>query len=187
MQVELEYTIRRSKRAQRIALRVSPEGAVEVVVPWYVLKRLGEVFLGRRLAWVKRMQARRQARVGSRSELPQAIKKQVTAWYTVRAQEYFKTVTAEFAKQLGVIPPRVKISDFRSQWGSCNRRTQTVKFSWRLLLAPEHVAWYVAAHEAAHLIQPNHSKKFWNLVGELDPEYRQARTWLRKSGNQLRF
>lgn len=185
--MDLEYTIRKSKRARRIALRVRPEGAVEVVVPWYVPKRVGQMFFQRRLPWVKRILAKRSRHSGFRSPLPEPIKKAVKTWYAAQAKEYFETATAQFAQQLGTSAPRVKISDFRSQWGSCNRKTAIVKFSWRLMLAPEQVAHYVAAHEAAHLIQPNHSKKFWKLVAELDPEYRQARRWLRKNGHQLRF
>lgn len=185
--MDLEYTIRRSKRAGRIALRVQPEGAVEVVVPWYVPKRVGQMFFQRRLPWVKRILAKRSRHSGFRSSLPEPIKKAVKTWYTAQAQEYFETAAAQFAQQLGTSAPRVKISDFRSQWGSCNRKTATVKFSWRLMVAPESVARYVAAHEAAHLIEASHGKKFWKLVESLNHDFRESRRWLRRNGYQLRL
>lgn len=187
MQVELEYTIRKSKRARRVALRVRPEGAVEVVVPWYVPKRIGQMFLQRRLPWVKQILEKRAAHTGFRSPLPEPIKKMVKRWYVAKAQEYFENEMAKLSQQLGVAIPRVKISEFRSQWGSCNRKTGIVKFSWRLMVAPKHVAHYVAAHEAAHLVHPNHSKNFWGVVAELEPAYQEGRRWLKKQGSTLHF
>jgi predicted metal-dependent hydrolase len=58
-------------------------------------------------------------------------------------------------------------------------------FSWRLILAPDPVLDYVAAHEAAHLVELNHSRRFWALVAELDPGHAAARDWLRRHGAGL--
>lgn len=180
----MEYTIRKSRRAKRIILRVDQEGQVRVTVPWYVPMRFGQVFLGQRLSWIEKVRARRPSGV---SVLPEPIKNEVARWYTLRAQTYFEGVAQTFARALNVPAPNVKISDFRSQWGSCNRRTRTVKFSWRLMVAPESVARYVAAHETAHLIEASHGKKFWKIVESLNHDFKESRRWLRRNGYQLRL
>lgn len=58
-------------------------------------------------------------------------------------------------------------------------------FSWRLILAPPEVLNYVAAHEIAHLVELNHSSRFWSLVDRLAPGWRAQRDWLRHKGAEL--
>lgn len=185
--MELEYTIRKSHRAKRIILRVNHQGAVEVVVPWFIPKRLGHAFLGRRLDWVARVKKRQRALTGGRSSLPKKILNVVVPEYRSLAQKYFEGEVTRLSAQLGVVMPKIRIRDFKTQWGSCNRNSSTVSFSWRLLLAPENVRAYVAAHEVAHLVQANHSKKFWEVVVGLDSDFPEARKWLKKQGRILRI
>tara|TARA_R110002020_G_scaffold15143_6_gene53805 strand:+ start:8639 stop:9421 length:783 start_codon:yes stop_codon:yes gene_type:complete len=78
----------------------------------------------------------------------------------------------------------VRVRDTRSQWGSCTRKG-ALSFSWRLILAPPFVLDYVAAHEVAHLVEHNHSDRFWRLTEELAPRTDEARRWLRKQGPGL--
>lgn len=78
----------------------------------------------------------------------------------------------------------VRVRDTRSQWGSCTRKG-ALSFSWRLILAPPFVLDYVAAHEVAHLVEHNHSDRFWRLTEELAPRTTEARRWLRKEGPHL--
>ncbi len=58
-------------------------------------------------------------------------------------------------------------------------------YSWRLILAPSAVLDYVAAHEAAHLAEMNHSDRFWNVVRRLSPDHDAPREWLRRRGTAL--
>jgi predicted metal-dependent hydrolase len=60
-----------------------------------------------------------------------------------------------------------------------------LSFSWRLILAPRHVLDYLAAHEVAHLIEMNHSAKFWRLVQRLCPDHERAKIWLDVHGANL--
>ena len=60
-----------------------------------------------------------------------------------------------------------------------------LSFSWRLLLAPEPVLDYVVAHEAAHLVEMNHSRRFWRLVDAVCPGRAEAERWLRRHGPAL--
>lgn len=79
---------------------------------------------------------------------------------------------------------RITVRDTASRWGSCSARGD-LSFSWRLILAPETVLDYVIAHEAAHLVEMNHSARFWRLVAQLMPGYEHERAWLKRHGGRL--
>ncbi|MEI2385685.1 SprT family zinc-dependent metalloprotease [Breoghania sp. JC706] len=81
-------------------------------------------------------------------------------------------------------PTGLVIRDTRSRWGSCTAQGK-LNFSWRLVLAPAFVLDYVAAHEVAHLVEMNHSARFWNVTNALFPETEHARDWLRRYGSDL--
>lgn len=88
------------------------------------------------------------------------------------------------AQALGAKYARVSIRDQVSRWGSCST-TGVLSYSWRLILAPPFVLEYLAAHEAAHLIEMNHSRRFWKLVAGICPDIKRAKTWLEAHGAGL--
>lgn len=88
------------------------------------------------------------------------------------------------ASRLGVRIKRVSIRDQSSRWGSCST-TGVLSYSWRLILAPPFVLGYLAAHEVAHLIEMNHSRRFWRLVERICPDVTRAKTWLDAHGTNL--
>ncbi|MBM7068343.1 M48 family metallopeptidase [Actibacterium sp. 188UL27-1] len=79
---------------------------------------------------------------------------------------------------------RLVLRDTRSRWGSCSSDGRLM-YSWRLILAPPDVLDYVAAHEVAHLVEMNHSARFWAVVDRLCPDYKAPRAWLRANGEDL--
>ena len=88
------------------------------------------------------------------------------------------------AQALGVKIMRVSVRDQSSRWGSCSS-TGVLSYSWRLILAPPFVLDYLAAHEVAHLIEMNHSRRFWRLVERICPEMGRAKAWLDAHGADL--
>jgi predicted metal-dependent hydrolase len=112
--------------------------------------------------------------------------------YADRVQRYLKltarrTLTERVnihAGRLRVDPQRITIRDTRSRWGSCSVKGH-LSFSWRLILAPPEILDYVAAHEVAHLLEMNHSPRFWSRVEETYGPYSKARSWLKQNGRQL--
>ena len=100
------------------------------------------------------------------------------------AKRDLERTSLRFAAALGVTVRRVAVRDQSSRWGSCST-TGSLSFSWRLILAPSPVLDYLAAHEVAHLIEMNHSPRFWRLVQRLCPEHERAKTWLDVHGADL--
>jgi hypothetical protein len=103
--------------------------------------------------------------------------------------------TWTYAAMLGKPLPTVAIMDARARWGSCRpprargfgatAEVGRIRYSWRLVLAPYAVMDYVAAHECAHLVEANHSPKFWAVVQGLVGDPRPHRAWLRANGPTL--
>jgi len=110
--------------------------------------------------------------------------KRLEAWLRREAKALLSERTSHHAETLGVQYNRVSIGDMKSRWGSCSSRG-TLRFSWRLLMAPYDVMDYVAAHEVAHLLEMNHSDRFWAHVGRCVPEHKSLRRWLKTEGGAL--
>jgi predicted metal-dependent hydrolase len=110
----------------------------------------------------------------------------VERWYRRAALAELEPRARDLAARLGREVTRVGVRDPRSRWGSCTAPGR-LSFSWRLLLAPEHVLDHVVAHEACHLVHPDHSRAFWDLLGEIRPGYEASRGWLREHGERLRL
>jgi predicted metal-dependent hydrolase len=89
-----------------------------------------------------------------------------------------------YAQELGVKVKRLSIRDQSSRWGSCTS-AGSLSFSWRLILAPPFVLDYLAAHEVAHLVEMNHSARFWRMVARVCPSVERAKKWLDTYGNDL--
>ena len=68
----------------------------------------------------------------------------------------------------------MKLSNARSAWGSCDPK-RVIRLNWRLIQLPPDLALYIIAHEVAHLIELNHSARFWSLVEVLFPGSAKAR------------
>ena len=100
------------------------------------------------------------------------------------AKRDLEAASLRYARDLGLAVRRVTVRDQSSRWGSCST-TGMLSFSWRLILAPSHVLDYLAAHEVAHLVEMNHSAKFWRLVKRLCPDHESARAWLDVHGADL--
>ncbi len=88
------------------------------------------------------------------------------------------------AESIGQKVRRVSVRDTTTRWGSC-ARTGNLSFSWRLIFVPEAVLDYVVAHEVAHLVEMNHSARFWRVVERLHPEPKAQRLWLHRHRARL--
>ena len=105
-------------------------------------------------------------------------------WYRKEAAKAIKESVERHGRQMQVTYGRVAIKDQKTRWGSCSS-LGNLNFNYRLIMAPERVLDYVVVHELAHRVHMNHSKVFWDLVGQVMPEYEQCRIWLKEHGSEL--
>ena len=105
-------------------------------------------------------------------------------WYISRAKEKIFPKIEAVAATLGLKFASAKIVDNRFRWGSCTVK-DNININWRLIKAPIFVIDYVIVHELAHLIEANHTPRFWNIVRTHAPTTEKARNWLRDHGQIL--
>ena len=91
-------------------------------------------------------------------------------WYRSRALERLQQKAHRYAQQIGVSPAGISVRNFKSRWGSCDKQGKLV-FNWNIIKAPHAIADYMVVHELCHLIHPNHSRQFWQLVSRYDPAF----------------
>lgn len=104
--------------------------------------------------------------------------------YRCEARSRLSALCHNFSAPLGVQVARVRISDPRSRWGSCST-TGTISLSWRLMMAPTQVARSICAHEVAHLVVPNHSRAFRDVLEQLIQDAADCERWLSAHGRAL--
>lgn len=115
---------------------------------------------------------------------PAQVPARVAAYLKLRARDRLVAASDHYATQIGRRVGQVSLRDTRSRWGSCTAQG-ALMYSWRLIMAPPRVLDYVAAHEVAHLLEMNHSPRFWAVVERLFPNWQVERAWLKREGGAL--
>ncbi len=213
--LSLVIALRRTRRARRLILSVSAQdGRVRLTVPPSASRHDIDRFLASRLQWVRRVLATiptplpvaegtllpvegeplrlERARIGRVERrggcllLPPRGRAGVLVanWLKLFAREKALVSLARCEKRLGRKAAGLRLADPQSRWGSCSASGK-IMLSWRLAMAPPAVFDYVVAHEAAHLVEMNHSRAFWAVVAELCPDYAHHRAWLKHHGRNL--
>lgn len=117
----------------------------------------------------------------------EGLSRRITTWLRREALRLLSAETAEFAGRLHVSVGGVAVGDPRGRWGSCST-SGVIRYSWRLILAPDHVRRATVAHEVAHRVHMNHGPDFHALVGQLvGGDAETSRDWLRHHGAGLHW
>jgi len=106
------------------------------------------------------------------------IKASCIRLYRVLAKRVIAERVQNYADKLSVKPATVKINSAKTRWGSCSAK-KSLNFSWRLIMADDDVIDYVVVHELAHIIELNHSKRFWTIVQSILPDYKERQKRLK--------
>ena len=112
------------------------------------------------------------------------LHRRVTDYLKREARRDLDRASRRYAEQLGVNIASISVRDQLSRWGSCSS-AGALSFSWRLILAPPYVLDYLAAHEVAHVVEMNHSRRFWRVLRDINPDMDRAKAWLDAHGAGL--
>ncbi|QZX99392.1 M48 family metallopeptidase [Halobaculum rubrum] len=115
-----------------------------------------------------------------------SLKRALESLYRRKARERFESRAESFAVEMGVSYEQIEVRNQRTKWGSCST-SGTLGLNWRLMMAPPEIIDYIVVHELAHLRESSHGDKFWSLVGEYDPEYKDHAQWLEQNSTKLMF
>lgn len=179
MKQGIPYTIIHSRR-KTMAVQVKKDGQVVVRCPlWVSDKRAGQ-FLEEHGAWVAKQYERVQERIRNQvSYDPEQVKA-----YREEARKILTEKTALWAQRMGVTYGRITIREQTTRWGSCSGKGN-LNYNWKLVLLPEELLEYAVVHELAHRKEMNHSERFWNIVEQELPDYRQRRKALRSYEDKI--
>ena len=115
---------------------------------------------------------------------PHIIRNSLRNWYKEMAVKKLNEKAKRYALQIGVNPKSINIKDFKARWGSCSIEGD-IDFHWKIMMAPNRVVDYVVVHELCHLLEHNHSPKFWKHVERIIPDYVERKEWLKINKNVL--
>lgn len=167
--------VRVSKRAQRLRIAVYAEGKVVVTQPYAIDDSAVEKYLNSKKDWLyKKLEGYRaqSEKMAYQSKNDDLAKHKVDAYILARSK------LQQWNKLLGFAYSDVIIKDLKTRWGSCSPNGE-LTFNYRILFLPDDLQDYVIAHELCHLRVLNHTKRFWQLVESVLPNYQELAKTLR--------
>ena len=175
-----QVEIIRSKR-KTVAIQIKSDGRVVVRAPVRMSAAAISRLVEEKSDWIEKHLAR--IRRQSESAEPPFTPEQLRQLAEAARQDLPRRV-ARFAPLVGVSWGRITIRAQKSRWGSCSTKGN-LNFNCLLMLCPEEVRDYVVVHELCHRKEMNHSRRFWQELARVLPEYEQQRQWLKTNGGRL--
>lgn len=114
------------------------------------------------------------------------LRHQLEGWFQAHALARICEKVERYSVMLGVSPKSVKVRDYKTRWGSCTS-SGVISFNWRIIIAPHQIVDYVVVHELCHMLEHNHSPKFWKHVKSVMPNYPEHRRWLKENSDKLNW
>ena len=177
----MEYQLIRSKR-KTIGAEIK-NGKLLVRAPKTASKKQIEKFLDEQSAWIMKHLEKAKIEKEKAEEEGPLTDLEIDV-LMLEAKEAIPKRVAYYAPIVGVNPGRIKIRNQKTRWGSCSAKGN-LNFNCLLMLAPPLVLDSVVVHELCHMIEMNHSKKFYDEVLRVFPEYKKCQKWLKENGNVL--
>lgn len=164
---EIEYKLKKSKRAKRMRIAVYCDTSVVVTLPYGIKENIVEKFLSAKAAWLldKILYFKKYGKLifikGNKIEYRK--NKEAALNLAEERVNYFNKI---YKLKFNAIT----IKRQKTRWGSCSKKGN-LNYNYKILFLPKHIADYIIVHELCHLKEFNHSRKFWNLVARAVPSY----------------
>lgn len=177
----LEYELKESRGLRTMRITVTLEGNVVVSAPRMIPHALVTRFVERKRAWIDMMRARAQKRTHGKPliVLPRNVPGSRAHRDAVeRARALVQERLQYFSHTYGFSYGRVSIRNQKTRWGSCSG-LNNLSFNYRIVYLPPALVDYLIVHELAHTKEHNHSSRFWKVVADIVPDYKERRQTLR--------
>lgn len=164
---DVAYTLKRSQRAKRMRLTVYCTGDFVVTAPHRLQDTHIDQYLIQKSRWVLEKidffdgLKRNQSHIFTDLDTD-ALKEKALDLAKIRIRRFNRKLGAKFNK--------ITIKDQKTCWGSCSKN-KNLTFNWRIALLPDHLANYIVVHELCHLKEFSHSRRYWNLLASVMPNY----------------
>ncbi|MCK4539963.1 M48 family metallopeptidase [Candidatus Parcubacteria bacterium] len=175
---EIIYNIKKSKRAKNLRLCVCSDTSVVITMPRLFPRILAKNFLIKKADWViKKIEYyKKHKRIVLSSSDYLEKKEQARKALSKKIKEINKNYNFKFNK--------IAVRNQKTRWGSCSSK-RNLNFSYKIIYLPAELQDYIITHELCHLLEFNHSRKFWKLVAKTIPDYSRLRKELKKQGISL--
>lgn len=170
--MNIQYTLIRAKR-KSIGIRISDTGELIVRAPQRTPIGEIEAVLQKHTDWIET----NQQKVQNRQIWYTRLDKEQTEQLRQSAKVRLTRKTAYFAAKMGLVYNKITITSAKKRLGSCNTNG-SICYSLYLLLYPDAAIDYVVVHELAHLVEPNHSKRFYDVIAQFFPDWKERRQLL---------
>ena len=169
---QIHQLIRSNRRS--VCLIVTEQAELVIRAPHRLPEARILRFVEQKRRWIER-------KMREMSERPKSkvVSQEEAGSYRELAKQIIPQRVKHYADLTGLLPRSVKISNARKRWGSCSAKG-TINISWRLVLAPPEAIDYVVVHELVHLVERNHSQRFWRRVAEILPDFKACRKYLKQ-------
>lgn len=163
------YTVRRNGKLRSLRLTVYPDGRVVVSAPLRLPDFMIEKFVITKREWIEES----LKNFAKRPVSPHKIHSSKADYkkYKEIARTIVKEKILQWNEYYKFKVGKIFIKNQKSRWGSCSRKGN-ININYKIALLPTHLADYLIVHELCHIGQFNHSQKFWDLVGETIPDYK---------------
>jgi predicted metal-dependent hydrolase len=101
-------------------------------------------------------------------------------WLTRKAKSHLEPWLRQVSEEIDLPFDVVSVRGQKTRWASCSS-DRSISLNYKLLFLPPPLVRYVFIHELCHTIHLNHSSRFWDLVEEKEPNYRELDKELRKA------
>lgn len=173
---EIEYKLRRSKRAKKLRVAIYCDASVIVTMPTRANIGVVEKFLAEKADWLLDKIAffREKTDFVTGNQREDFLRHRVDA--LILAEERL----AYFNRIFNFTINKVNIRNQKTRWGSCSRKGN-INLSYKIVLLPTYLSDYIIVHELCHLGEFNHSANFWKLVERVMPDYMERRKELKRN------
>jgi len=173
---KIPYVLRRKRFSRVLRFAVHADGGLVVTAPVLLPKYIIEQAIAQKANWI--LEKISFAKKHARPAAPKRTVKEV-AEDKKSALRLVNERLEHFNQAYGFSWNRIAIRNQRTRWGSCSGK-KNLNFNYKIALLPPHLADYIIVHELCHLMQMNHSSKFWNLVAIAIPDHAERRREIRK-------
>lgn len=175
---KIDYTLRKSSRIRYLRMTICDQGRLTITVPRGVALGDLEKFICQKGNWIldklSFFKDRKKDTRFSSSQKEYLQKKEY-------ARKIIKERVDYFCKKYGFVCKNISIRNQRTRWGSCSSRGN-LSFHYKLAMMPDRYLDYVVAHELCHLKEMNHSRRFWEMVKKIIPDYQEIAKEMKKIG-----
>lgn len=182
MEKNNKYTIIKSLR-KSCSITVERDGTVTIRAPFFMSEKKILEIIEERKEWIEKAQKRIANRTERLNSLTPITSDEIDS-LKAGAKPIIEEKVRLFADKIGVKYGKITIRNQKTRYGSCTAKGN-LNFNCLIMLMPEEIIDYVIVHELCHLKQMNHSRRFWNEVESILPDYKERRKWLKPNGNIL--